>query len=465
VTPSMEHLQDRDPAWTDAGLTIRYSGPAELVVQEERKPVYTRKLSFEKGLLRAVENPEGELEQAPLRLYVAGNDRPLSEEESFYELRHGQSAFIQVEAGSRRFRSETWRIPDAAEVSLQPPRQLILELQEGVDRVVHDFEAVATPPGDYIYLWNLDDASALVEERPDPGSHSRQSHLYTGLQPGDAFTPTVTLMDRRGRILGEDSISITVIEGAGRHFFENEVFWKTDTPFANDPSVVFPEVPLHLETEITGLEGTIDPGSPEGRRLAELRAGPGAKTEEVIKERMHQEMARRGITLSDAQMNAALQQALALAGTGTAEQMDRRMPLLASGYREPGTPVTVSLTLSLPAIPRIPLSMTDSRGDPVRLDAQVTVRGWFLTLGTASGPRESGNSGRTTVVWTPPKGAADAFAANLVMMYSLEFYTRGTRELWLDGGSPVVYENLSVSLPVGTVFCPPGDPSDRGGVP
>jgi len=41
-----------------------------------------------------------------------------------------------------------------------------------------------------------------------------------------------------------------------------------------------------------------------------------------------------------------------------------------------------------------------------------------------------------------------------VISYSLDFYKRGTGEVWLDGGAPVRYSDMSVTFPVGIYFCP-----------
>jgi hypothetical protein len=453
VTSVMEHQQEKDPAWSAFDLKISYSGPAEMVVLEhenmKEKEVYVRKLHFNKGALEKIETKEGDLEAEDLRLFVARSGVSLTEEESFYELKNGQSVLLRIDAGSRRFESPSWTLDEPPEVSILPPRILILELGEGASEAEHEFEAAATPKAKYLFEWDFGDGSKTAEEEPAPGKKSVQTHRYSGLKEGDSFSPRVKLFDDKGNLLAEDSISITVTRSK-RHFFENRTFWLTGSPFANDPSVVFPEVPISIVPGISGISGEIDPKSAEGKRLENMVRGM-SKAVDSVKEQMLKEMAKMGVSLSDSQLNEAMQQALSLGGIDFSGSAMERRPILGSGYSEAGKPATISLALSIPPIPPVPVSMP---GTPP-LEGRVTVRRWFFTTGHLSSREVSGSGGTASVSWTPEKGKTpEAFSLDLVISYSLDFYKRGTGEVWLDGGAPVRYSDMSVTFPVGIYFCP-----------
>ncbi len=463
IESSMEHLREKDPAWKTADLTIHYSGPAELVVlekekkegREREKEIYTRKLLFRKGALEQIETLKGAFEEAPLRLYAAPSGATLTEEQAFYELKHNQTALIRIEGGSRIFKSPSWTLEQEAEVSILPPRIVILELMEGrADQDEMEFQAVATPKGLYLFEWDFDDGSELLKDRPQPGKPSKVTHLYQGLKPGQEYAPRVKLFDHEENFLTEDAISISVIQGAERHFFENRTFWMTGSPFANDPSVTFPEVPLKLGLAVTGLSGDILPKTPEAKRLEKM-TGAVENAQEAMKEQMLQEMAKMGVTLTESQLQEALGQALGLSGLGKPGEDPRTVPgrkVLVSGYAVPGEPLTLTLSVALGRIPPVRVSMPETPP----LEGRVKVIRWFFTTGFLTSSEQRGSSGRASLSWIPGKDAKvpESFSVDLMMHYSLDFYKRGTQEPWLDSGVPVRYDNLSVSFPVGICFVP-----------
>ena len=458
VTASMKHHSEKDPAWKANNLVINYSGPAMLVVKEKEKTVYTRKVLFVKGAMEKIENREGEMEEAPLRLFAAGSAGPLSEEELFYEIKPGQEAFLKIEAGSRVFESEAWKEDEKVEVSILPPRILVLELLDDASEAEHEFEASATPKKNHVFEWDFSDGTPVVKDKKGPGENSVQAHRYTGLKPGDSFSPSVRVIDEKDRTLAEDFISITVLKGEKRHFFENRTFWMTGSPLSNDPNANLPTVPLVLSPSISGVDGEIDPASPEGKRLAQLTEGV-AKAGDSVKEQMVKEMAKMGISLSDAQMAEALKQALSMAGLDDSAGPVQRRPVLGSGWQKEGRQVTLSLSVSLGAIPPIGLHMRGAREQMESVEARMHVKQWFFTTGTMSSPYVQGNGGTASVSWTPEKGKTpESFAVDLVMFYTLEFFRQDGRQ-WEDGwvplgGVPLRYDNMSVSFPVGVYFCP-----------
>ena len=453
VTASMKHHAEKDPAWKAGGLTIQYSGPALLVVKEKDKTAYERKILFVKGEPKQIETADGKMEEAPVRLFAAGTAGPLSEEELFYEIKPGQEAFLRIEAGSRVFESEAWKEEDKTEVSILPPRVLVLELVDDASEAEHEFEAAASPKKNQVFEWNFGDGGPVVEDRKGPGENSVQTHRYTGLKPGDSFSPSVRVIDGKGRTLAEDSISVTALKGEKRHFFENRTFWMTGSPLGNDPTADLPTVPLVLSPSISGVDGEIDPASPEGKRLAQLTEGV-AKAGDYVKDQMVKEMAKMGISLSDAQMAEALKQALAMAGLDGQDGPVQRRPVLGSGWQHEGRPVTLSLAVSIGAIPPLRLYIRGEKEQPEPVEARMSVRHWFFTTGTQSSPSVQGSGGSASVSWTPEKGKTpESFALDLVVFYSLEFFKR-TGEPWSSDGTPLRYDNMSVSFPVGVYFCP-----------
>ncbi|MEA4881702.1 MAG: hypothetical protein VB045_09550, partial [Synergistaceae bacterium] len=125
-----------------------------------------------------------------------------------------------------------------------------------------------------------------------------------------------------------------------------------------------------------------------------------------------------------------------------------------SGYQEAGRPVSISLAVSLGNVPPIRLFMRGEGDLPEPVEGRITVRQWFFTTGTLTSPSVPGSSGSASLSWTPEKGKTpESFALDLVMFYTLEFFKR-TGEPWSSDGSPLRYDNLSVSFPVGIYFCP-----------
>jgi len=107
IATQMVHRQSEDAAWSDYGLNIAYSGPAELVFARDNQILKTRQLHFVEGQLAAIEDHKGRMVEEPLRVFVAEPGIPLIEEEAFYEVEKvdGTTIFLQIEGGSRIFKS------------------------------------------------------------------------------------------------------------------------------------------------------------------------------------------------------------------------------------------------------------------------------------------------------------------------------------------------------------------------
>ena len=104
VEGTMVHNVDQDPAWQDEGLSISYSGPAELVFERGGRARRTVNLAFEGGRLAKAHDHQGEMVEDPLQLYLRqGKAAKLSKAEAFTEIEDGDAVFVQVKAGSRTF--------------------------------------------------------------------------------------------------------------------------------------------------------------------------------------------------------------------------------------------------------------------------------------------------------------------------------------------------------------------------
>lgn len=451
VTAAMKHHQDKDPAWKANDLAIQYSGPGLLVVREKGVEIYKRKVLFVKGEMKQAETPEGKMGEGPLKLYIAGTNRPLKEEERFYEIKPGQEASIQVEGGGRAFEGDPWK-EEKVSVTILPPRILTLELMDDATMTDHQFEAAATPEGAHTFQWDFGDGTSVEEDVRGPGENSVVSHTFKNLKPGDSLWPRVKIRDEKGRIVAEDVVSITVSKGEKRHFFENRTFWLTGSPLANDQNVQLPIVPLVLAPSISGIDGEIDPASPEGRRMAQLTEGV-AKAGDYLKDQMAAEMAKMGISLTDPQMAEAMKQVLSMAGVAGSGDPVQKRPLLGSGWQREGRPVTVTLSVSLGDIPPIEMNAMNQAGKMERVIARIRVQDWLLTCGETLSSKVHGRGGRASLSWTPERGKTpESFGLDLTMFYTMDLIMADGSP-WSKDGS-LGYKNMSASFPVGVYFCP-----------
>jgi hypothetical protein len=212
VDSDMTHHQERDDAWDAYRLKIEYTGPATLVIAQDGKPVKKRALHFRKGKLEAIEKTDGTLEKKALRLYAPLGEHALIEEEEFYRIKDGQTAHVEIEAGTRRFKSEPWTCQEKeTTVTILPPRIMTYEMAEGASKVTHEFEAAARPDDAYRFVWDFGDGTTF-SEAVQPGTTSKKSHTYANLKAGDSFHPEVRLESASGAFLAKDSITIEITE-------------------------------------------------------------------------------------------------------------------------------------------------------------------------------------------------------------------------------------------------------------
>ncbi|HOU32537.1 MAG TPA: hypothetical protein PLY89_04180, partial [Synergistaceae bacterium] len=263
----------------------------------------------------------------------------------------------------------------------------------------------------------------------------------------------MTLGDRRDE--SEPAMALATPESSKIFpLFENRTYWTTATPLGNDPGVVFPPVPLAVSVTLGGVTGSMGPEAPEWKaylKLAENVAG----TDAFLKKKFEAELASKGITLTEEQMRQALQ-SMQVAGVFMPEESSQKRTLLGGGWRAPGASVAVTLQVTLPPVPRIPLSLPGPDGNPRPLEAQVEVSRWFMMVGPQKSPEFPLGSG--TLSWTPKSASEDAFGIDLALPFSLTFFDPATGEVLKEGGVPLKYENFNAIFPLGVFFCPEKKP-------
>jgi hypothetical protein len=185
VSAKLHHHIERDPAWQEAGLSIAYSGPAELVFSGKYGEYKTVKLVFSQGQLIGHENREGKIIEGPVHVYAKqGPGGRLSKDEEHTKLQDGDAVFIRIRQGGRIFNSHKlyYRFPVQelqAEYSDNGLREEPDAKGFGVREIEIRGEAVKptlNPPADGKYLENaytgfadlcfLDEKGRLKEIRP-----------------------------------------------------------------------------------------------------------------------------------------------------------------------------------------------------------------------------------------------------------------------------------------------------------
>lgn len=211
IDSTMIHHQDQDMAWSEKNLEIKYSGPAKLIFTRDDRIVKTRSLHFLNGHLDKIENHEKKMVDAPLRVYVSIAGIPLTTEEAFYEADNEENLYLEIQAGSRTFRSKEFEVEKEASISIQPPRIVIYELTDGATQVEHEFEAYFTPEGRYSFFWDFGDGQTDDFAIKTISDRVVVKHTYKNLKDGDVFYPSVKLYSQDGILLAEDAITINVV--------------------------------------------------------------------------------------------------------------------------------------------------------------------------------------------------------------------------------------------------------------
>ncbi|HQH79331.1 MAG TPA: hypothetical protein PK535_10210, partial [Synergistaceae bacterium] len=149
-------------------------------------------------------------------------------------------------------------------------------------------------------------------------------------------------------------------------------------------------------------------------------------------------------------------QSMQVAGVFMPEGSSQKRALLGGGWRQPGAPVSVTLQVTLPSVPRIPLSLPGPLDILRPVECQVELSRWFMLVGDQKSPEFS--SGRGTLSWTPKSASEDAFGIDLALPFSLTFFDPATGDVLKEGGVPLKYENFTAIFPLGVFFCPEKKP-------
>jgi len=198
IEAEMVHHVDKDFAWLDNDLEFHYSGPGQLIFEEKGKVVQTRELHFLEGKVEKLENHEGDMVKSPLRVFVKDKKTKLSKEEIFFAAEIGTTIYLQIQAGSRTFKSSPYVITkQAVNLRLEPT------IAVGEPGAYFDFCALVSPEDDYRYDWDFGDGFTVADGGPEQG------RIYN--KEGN-FKVTVKLYDRKGEFLAEDSSSAVVAD-------------------------------------------------------------------------------------------------------------------------------------------------------------------------------------------------------------------------------------------------------------
>ncbi len=99
-------------------------------------------------------------------------------------------------------------------ITIQPPRQVVLDLAVGVAEGPVDFEAHAEPSGEYRVEWDFGDGESIEQSLAPEDPVSTVTHDYTALKQGQIFKPVVALFDAAADSdtlpLARDGVTVTV---------------------------------------------------------------------------------------------------------------------------------------------------------------------------------------------------------------------------------------------------------------
>ncbi len=323
---------------------------------------------------------------------------------------------------------------------------------------VHAVVSNLNPDSTYYYYWTFMEQDGITEI-PAWKLHA----ILEDSEEPQSFTATVSLADiRTGLLLDEDQAMVHVHpveileETITMDLFENRTYWTTATPFANDPTVRFPEATIIATPGISGIQEEISEYSSDWERLQEM-LHPRESVEDIMKQHMQAELEKMGMELSEAQMAQALQMAGGLTGLA-GEQGIEPPDLLGSGYVYPGEPVELDLTVSVPMPPRFRVMFPSPQG-AASLDAEVRVKHWMLSTGFMYSPRVRGNNAATSISWVPePDEHTESFSLELITNYSIDFFKAGTDEPLVEDGIPLRYDPMTTYFTLGFFFLPLKEP-------
>lgn len=198
IEGEMLHHVSRDPAWSDFGLNVSYSGPGELVFSTDGKLDRSIPVEFLSGKLQRWRLFSGEMDARlpKLRLNISGEELP--PEDAYNALEPGQSVHLRVRAGSRIFESKPYTL-----AVTKPTVRIDPQIAVGKLGATFQFKALALPRGSYLFDWSMGDGFSYAQ------APAEVSHVYN--KPGE-YTVRVKMYSREGVLLAEASSSAKVEE-------------------------------------------------------------------------------------------------------------------------------------------------------------------------------------------------------------------------------------------------------------
>ena len=328
----------------------------------------------------------------------------------------------------------------------------------------------ASEDRDYYFYWTFRDRAGFTD-----GPQWKFSAILDDEDTPLTDTLTVMLADMRtGTLLDEAHALVTIVPAeTGEHsqdisVFANRTLWMTTSIFGNDLGVRLPDVSMRVTPSLEGAEGLVPEGSPAGLRLAnmlEQMRNPQAH----IRQQFLEELERSGAQLSEAQINQAMRQVMAFAGSATGVDMPGAR-LIDRQYVKPDQALTLSMTVNLPRIPPIRMRLLEadeSQRVPRAVDARMQVEYWQILLMSendevAVSQPMMGNNATTRLSWRSAEMSCENPSLILLLNYSVDIYRPDSDEpVMIEGDIPLRFEGFNMQYPLGFYFLPTKEGDDE----
>jgi hypothetical protein len=218
LSSSLLHDVENDPAWVEAKLQVKYSGPGTLYRLSKGKRTKIADVIYRDGIMTQINTSASPDDfsavDGPVVLYAAGEntkavptrDFPDSLDIKNFLIMSGDTVSIEVLAGGRKITCDPYvYVQKGAEVVIQPPRIVTYELLNGAESAEHTFEAVARPEGTYRFDWDFGDGTS----DETTGVKSTVKHTYT--VPGEFHPEVILYSNETGDTLSSDQITLMVL--------------------------------------------------------------------------------------------------------------------------------------------------------------------------------------------------------------------------------------------------------------
>lgn len=195
------HDVSKDPVWKEAGLQIKYSGPADLFRQSGGKKTKIAEVIFEKGNMSKIKvagsDREFQAVDEPVRLYVWESSKKVEKPAGFpdeldiknFLIDNGESVYLQIKAGARTITGNSFTYQEK-EIKLDFAKKDY----ESVALAKLGLTAVAqNAPRNVKYAWNFGDGTSMTVTPVPTASHQyeKEGQYHVDLEMIDARNNSV----------------------------------------------------------------------------------------------------------------------------------------------------------------------------------------------------------------------------------------------------------------------------------